>query len=215
MDPSRTAALYVRWQIWRARSLVTRAVDGWPMYCMVCCIWRSERMCRNGDCASCAARPWRSAPSNTASPVVFVKSARTMEPWPVSLGPRCVKKYAPAASTTTVAAAAAMSGKRLRGAMCGVCADDTATEAEDGAPAIAAADVTVSAVGCDVVIGTALVPPDGVIAAIAWPLDGFVCAAVSPNAPECCCGIVACADGTAPETRLKPESRFRRARSVR
>src|ERR1700728_2807711 len=215
MEPSRTAALWVRWQIWRARSLVTRAAAGWPLYWRVCCIWRSERMCRNGDCASCAASPWRRAPSKTASPVVFVKSARTMEPCPVSFGPRCVKKYAPAASTSMLAAAAAMRGQRPRGTRCDGCAVATATEAEDGAPVITVADVTVPAAGRTVVTGAALVPPDGVIAAIAWPLEGAACKAVSPNAPEFCCDMVGCADGTAPETRLEPESRFRRAISVR
>src|ERR1700683_1427764 len=215
MEPSRTAALCVRWQIWRATSLVTRVVAGWPMYWRVCCTWRSERMCRKGDCASCAARPCRRAPSKTASPVVFVKSARTMEPCPVSFGPRCVKKYAPAASTIMLTAAAVMRGQRLPGATCDGCAVATATEAEDGAPAIAVADVTAPAAGCAVVMGAALVPPDGVIAAIAWPLEGAACKAVSPNAPEFCCDMVGCADGTAPETRLEPESRFRRARSVR
>src|SRR5271156_3646263 len=123
-----------------------------------------------------------------------------MEPWPVSLGPRCVKKYAPAARTTTIAAAAAMSGKRLRGATFEGCAVATATEAEDGAPAIAVAEVTAAAAGCAVVIGAALVPLDGVSAAIAWPLEGVACVAVSPNAAGLCCGIVACADGTTPET---------------
>src|ERR1700733_15737171 len=58
-------------------------------------------MFRYGDCESCDARPCRSAPSNTGSPVVFVNSARTMESFSVSFGPRCAKKkYAPATIRT-------------------------------------------------------------------------------------------------------------------
>src|SRR5580698_9390339 len=138
-----------------------------------------------------------------------------MEPWPVSFGPRCVKKYVPAARTAMIAAVAAMSGNRLRGATLGGCAVAAATEAEVGAPTVAVADVTAPAAGCAVVIGAALVPPDGVIAAIAWPLEGAACVAVSPKAAEFCCGMLACADCTTPETRLEPVSRFKRARSVR
>src|SRR5271156_5051134 len=113
----------------------------------------------------------------------------------------------------TTAAAAAMSGHRFCGGTFGVSAG-IATDAADEALAVAAADVADPAAGCAVVMGAALVPPDGVIAAIAWPLEGTACAAGSPNAPEFCC-VTGCADGTTPEMRLEPVSRFKRARSVR
>ena len=48
----------------------------------------SETRLRKGDCSSCTANPWRSVPSNTGSPVVFVKSARTIVSLSVSLGVR-------------------------------------------------------------------------------------------------------------------------------
>src|SRR5277367_3437568 len=113
----------------------------------------------------------------------------------------------------TIAAAAAMSGQRLRGGTFDVCAGAAAGKpANDDAAAVA--DVADPAAGCADVIGAALVPPDGVIAAIAWPLEGTACAAGSPNAPEFCC-VTGCADGTTPEMRLEPVSRFKRARSVR
>ena len=43
---------------------------------------------RNGDCASCTASPCRSVSSNTESPVVLVKSARTIVSVSVSFGAR-------------------------------------------------------------------------------------------------------------------------------
>ena len=46
----------------------------------------SEIRLRNGDCSSCTARPCRKVPSNTGSPVVFAKSARTIVSLSVSLG---------------------------------------------------------------------------------------------------------------------------------
>ena len=50
---------------------------------------RSETRLRKGDCSSCTASAWRSVPSNTGSPVVLVKSARTM----VSLAARAGARW--------------------------------------------------------------------------------------------------------------------------
>jgi hypothetical protein len=41
----------------------------------VCWMRCSEMTLRKGDCSSCTVSPWRSVPSKTTSPVVFVKSA--------------------------------------------------------------------------------------------------------------------------------------------
>ena len=43
-----------------------------------------------------------------------MKSARTMEPWAVSFGARCVKKYAPAPMAARISASAMKSWARLR-----------------------------------------------------------------------------------------------------
>ena len=48
----------------------------------------SETSLRNGDCSSCTASPWRSVSSNTGSPVLFSKSARTIVSFAVSFGAR-------------------------------------------------------------------------------------------------------------------------------
>ena len=46
----------------------------------------SETRLRKGDCSNCTANPWRSVPSNTGSPVVLMKSARTIVSLSVSFG---------------------------------------------------------------------------------------------------------------------------------
>ena len=78
IEPSRTAALPVRWQSSRAISGVSLASDGWPIICSVCWVCWSVIMLRKGDCSSCIDSPCRSVPSNTGSPAVFVKSASAM-----------------------------------------------------------------------------------------------------------------------------------------
>src|SRR5271154_5722937 len=107
----------------------------------------------------------------------------------------------------TIAAAAAMSGQRLRGGTFDVCAGAAAAKPADDADAAAVADVADPAAGCAVVMGAALVPPDGVIAAIAWPLEGTARAAGPPNAPPFFC-VTGCAGGTNPGMRVGPAARF-------
>ena len=85
IEPSRTAALAVRSQISRASSGVSRASAGRPIRPSAFWIRSSETRLRKGDCSSCIANPWRSVPSNTGSPVVLVKSARTIVSLSVSL----------------------------------------------------------------------------------------------------------------------------------
>ena len=78
IEPASTAVLAVRWQSSRAISGVSLASGFWSIIRKVCWICWSETRLRKGDCSSCTERPWRSVPSNTGSPVEFVKSARTM-----------------------------------------------------------------------------------------------------------------------------------------
>ena len=87
-EPSRTAALAVRSQISRAISGVSRVSAGLPISLSTCWMRSSEMRLRNGDCSSCTARPCLSVPSNTASPVVLLKSARTIVSLSVSFGAR-------------------------------------------------------------------------------------------------------------------------------
>ena len=77
-------------------------------------------------------------------------------------------------------AAAAMKGQRERG----VCMGDVGNG--EGAATDVAVGVDVAeepalpkTAGWALLIGAELVPPDGVIAAMAWPLEGVDCAAVS------------------------------------
>ena len=49
------------------------------------CTCSSSIILRNGDCSSWIASPWRSVPSNTGSPVLLSKSARTIVSLSVSL----------------------------------------------------------------------------------------------------------------------------------
>ena len=94
--PSRTATLPVRSHMSRAIPGVRRASDGWPIRRKTACMRSSEIRFRNGDCSSCTARPCRKVPSNTGSPVVFAKSARTIVSLSVSLGGgRWRYKYSP------------------------------------------------------------------------------------------------------------------------
>ena len=86
IEPSRTAALPVRWQSSRAISGVSLASGFWPIICKVCWTCCSGTMLRKGDCSNCTDNPCRSVPSKTGSPVVLVKSARTM----VSLLGQCL-----------------------------------------------------------------------------------------------------------------------------
>ncbi len=103
---SKTAALPVRSHTSRAISGVRRASDGWPIRRSTACMRSSEIRLRNGDCSSCTARPCRKVPSNTGSPVVFAKSARTIVSLSVSLGGgRWKYKYPPTHTTNTAATA--------------------------------------------------------------------------------------------------------------
>ena len=88
IEPSSTTALAVRSQISRATLGVSRASEGWPISRRACWICWSEMMLRKGDCSSCTDSPCRSVPSKTVSPVVFVKSARTIVSLLVSFGVR-------------------------------------------------------------------------------------------------------------------------------
>src|ERR1700722_3456234 len=113
IEPSMVAALAVRWQTSRARRLVKRASLACAMRERVWAIFSSERRFRKGDCSSWEARPWRSAPSKTGSPVVLLKSARTMVSLSVSLAEECERqRKAPAAAMTN--AAVAIKSTRLR-----------------------------------------------------------------------------------------------------
>ena len=78
IEPSMVAALAVRWQTSWANSRVSLASLGCAIRASVCATRSSESKFRNGDCSSCADSPCRSVPSKTGSPVVLVKSARTM-----------------------------------------------------------------------------------------------------------------------------------------
>ena len=76
----------MRTQISLASSGVSRVSAGWPISPNVFWIRWSETRLRKGDCSSCTANPWRSVPSNTGSPVVLAKSARTIVSLSVSFG---------------------------------------------------------------------------------------------------------------------------------
>ena len=84
--PRRTAAPPVRTQMSRATSAVSRASAGWLIN------WQRSADAFVGDEAqerrllSCTASPCRSVSSNTGSPVVLVKSARTIVSLSVSAG---------------------------------------------------------------------------------------------------------------------------------
>ena len=91
MDPSSTAVLPIRSQMFRASSGVRRASADCPIRPSACWILSSDTSFRNGDCSSCTDRPWRSVSSKTASPVVFLNSARTI----VSAAPSSGDRRAP------------------------------------------------------------------------------------------------------------------------
>jgi len=78
IDPSMVAALAVRWQTSRASFCVSRASLSWVIKASVSAIRESDTMLRNGDCSSCTASPCCSVPSKMESPVVLVKSAKTI-----------------------------------------------------------------------------------------------------------------------------------------
>ena len=106
IDPSRAAALPVRWQSSRAIVGVSLASGFCPIICRVCWICWSGIMLRKGDCSSWTESPWRSVPSNTASPVVLVKSARMIVSLSVSAWALREKNNQPvtASPTTTIVA---------------------------------------------------------------------------------------------------------------
>ena len=84
---------------------VNRASAGCSISLSSCRIRSSETRLRNGDCRSCTASPCRSISSNTGSPVVLLKSARTMVSLSVSVtgvGGRSTRQ--PTAATTSTAA---------------------------------------------------------------------------------------------------------------
>src|ERR1700724_497474 len=77
MEPARIALLPVRRQSSRAISGVTCSLDDRPIRRKVSLTLRSDKTLRKGDCPRFTARACLSASSNTGSPVVFVKSARS------------------------------------------------------------------------------------------------------------------------------------------
>ena len=75
----------------------------------------SEMRLRKGDCSSWIANPCRSVPSNTGSPVEFVKSARTIVSLSVSCGRGGESRSSPPpSSASTTAAAVAIIFQRMR-----------------------------------------------------------------------------------------------------
>jgi hypothetical protein len=86
IDPSSTTALCVRSQISLAMASVNFASAGCFIIWSVCSISVLESKLKNGDCSSCTSKPCRSAPSNTASPVVLAKSPSTILLLSVSFG---------------------------------------------------------------------------------------------------------------------------------
>ena len=79
----------LRGRRFRARSgLVMRAPGGRLIRRRTRCTCSSSIILRNGDCSSWIARPWRSVPSKTGSPVLLTKSARTIVSLSVSFGAR-------------------------------------------------------------------------------------------------------------------------------
>ncbi len=102
----------------RARSMrVTRSSGARCIRRSVSRTRSSGNTCRNGDCSSATASATLSAPSKTGSPVVFMKSARTMVSWSVSVrDPRRTNNDDSAARriTSAVSAAAATHGPSRR-----------------------------------------------------------------------------------------------------
>src|ERR1700675_372794 len=70
---------------------------------------------RYGDCSNCTASACFRVPSNTASPVVLTKSARTIESLSVNFVLECDRQYNPALMSTTITAAAAAVAPNLLG----------------------------------------------------------------------------------------------------
>ena len=86
--PASMAVLAVLWQTSRATSLVRRSPGGRPIKCSVLFTFSSERMFKNGDCASCTESACFSVSSNAVSPVLFEKSAITIASFSVNFGAR-------------------------------------------------------------------------------------------------------------------------------
>src|SRR5438874_10494955 len=84
MEPASMALLLLRTQISLATSGESPSPGARPISFRVSrTIWSGRRL-RKGDWESCAERPCFRVSSNTGSPVVLVKSARTMESFSVS-----------------------------------------------------------------------------------------------------------------------------------
>src|SRR5712692_10670858 len=99
-----------RMQISRATSLLRRASGGRPMKRRASRTRDSGNRFRYGDCSSCTASACFKVPSNTASPVVLAKSARTTVSFSVSALARRVRKNKPPPITAAINTAAAIAG---------------------------------------------------------------------------------------------------------
>src|ERR1035438_8218877 len=108
MEPSIVAAAPSRTQMSCAIWFVIWLAGATLINRRSCCTCSSSMIFRKGDCSSCSESPCRSVPSNTVSPVVFVKSARTMVSLSVSACAWRVKNNQPhtASPTITIVAAA-------------------------------------------------------------------------------------------------------------
>ena len=111
-----TALLPVRWQRSRAISGVSLRIGRLAHQAQGLLDALLGDEAKKGDCSSCTASPCRSVPSNTGSPVVFVKSARTMVSLSgqrVRLAPENHQKLLAASATTDTAAAATHPSNRV------------------------------------------------------------------------------------------------------
>src|ERR1700745_239104 len=86
IEPASIALLPVRWHNSRVRSWVSLSLAGLPINRRVSWTFCAGRTLRKGDCDSCTDRACFKASSKTASPVVLVKSARTIVSFSVSTG---------------------------------------------------------------------------------------------------------------------------------
>src|SRR5713226_178565 len=100
-DPERVALLPARKQSSRARSEVRRSLGERPMKPSVSCTREEGITRRKGDCSRSTASACFNVPSNTGSPVVLAKSARTTVSFSVSFAARAGRKYRAAAINAT------------------------------------------------------------------------------------------------------------------
>ena len=145
IEPASMALLPTRWHSSRATSPVIGCSGERPIRRSVADTLRSERIFRNGDWSRSTASACFSASSNTASPVLFSKSARTTVSFSDSaVARRPFNQRTPAATSATATAAGtssfqclARAPKRCEAAGIGA----AASLARDGVCAVAAAGV--------------------------------------------------------------------------